>query len=350
MINNYFNPNAYKPDMGGMMMPNAFDMQQDRQTYQQMAGLQRLMTELELRKMQEDEKEGFASRQARRGFETSDYGQRDAVARARTQPGYIAGQMAGEQGGFQQQAAEGRFATETLPGRTNVANMDNGLRMMAGKLGELRQLAAASPMFAQAGYGQWRQSLPEQVRDQFPLTYSPDWVEGRMKVLADTINQRQEMEKTRMTTQSAEKIGKGHNDAARYAADQRLEAAWARTPPGTRDKVETIINKVLGKIMDGQPLTEGEKNAYMAAQQIMMNIRAAGGLPMDQNAVNWNIMNPRTPPPPRPVPAPVAPPAQPGPVPQPSPTPQLAPGAGVTPPPAFRWNPQTRRMEPIGPR
>jgi hypothetical protein len=65
----------------------------------------------------------------------------------------------------------------------------------------------------------------------------------------------------------------------------------------------------------------------------MMNVRAAAGLPMDPNALKQQLLFPGQQPPPRPVPQPVQPipPAQPS-------------GGGAV----GRWNPNTRKVEPLG--
>lgn len=320
-LTDYFNPNAMNPQTGfqpqGPM--GGFHWAQNQQRYADMMGLQRMLVELEERKRREELERGFGAREAQRGQqEAQALRDRDLARAQQRDPQWAQGQINQTVGQGMSTLAAGQTARDTQASTAGLQNANNQFNTLATKLQELRVIASQHPPSAHAGYQDWLRQLPPQLQAQMPRVYSPDAVEAAFKTLSDTVDQRQKMAQIGAQTASAERIGAGHDKASMYGADRRLEAAWARMPAGTQKKVEGIVQQYLEMIMDGKTPTDAQNRAFMAAQQVMMNVRQAAGMPMDANIINWQMMNPGVPPPARPSPQPVPPPlAQPGPTPPP---------------------------------
>jgi hypothetical protein len=263
-------------------------------------------------------------------------------AQAQAEMPYVQDHALGVQGRNRVDQVRGRQAMDTEATGTAATNMGNTIKALEGAARHLEMTAAQSPMFGQAEYQRFREALPEQVRKTFPPNYSPDtpkMIQSLSQMLTNSPQHRGAMELETTRRDSAERVARGNNqtseNVAGINADARMAAAWARIGGGSaaQHKVETIVNQYLQMIMDNKEPTPQQEKAYLAAQQIMMNVRAAAGLPMDPNALKQQLLFPGQQPPPRPVPQPVQPipPAQPS-------------GGGAV----GRWNPNTRKVEPLG--
>lgn len=181
-INNYFNPNSYKPDSGGLMMTNAYDYQVDRQRFQEMADLQKMLAQAELAKQQEDLNEGRPVRQAQRGAQTSGFNLENQMNQFMNPQTMAQGKM----GLFQSQQAAGQTALETMPGNIAQTNAQNRSKTLEDEARTLEVLASQGPLAVNEYYQRFRQGAPSWVG--LPEVYDAS-VPGRLKQIQNAITQ-----------------------------------------------------------------------------------------------------------------------------------------------------------------
>lgn len=226
-------------------------------------------------------------------------------------PGYGTQMGLGDMGDAQTKAASGAYNRDTLASRTQEGNAENLGKAFNLASQHLEQIAAASPMSGQADYSKFLEMVPEQYKQLLPQQYGPEVpklltsISNRLTFNPQT---RGKLAETIMDNASRERIGTGNNTAtvtaAQIAADARMESAWARAGfnSQSKEKVESVIYQYLMKQMDGKGTTPQEDRAFQAAQQIMMNVRAAGA-GADPTAFKGGILG--VPTPTRPTPSPV---------------------------------------------
>lgn len=267
-------------------------------------------------------------------------GLESARARSLATPEMVQGYGEGQQGLWQTQSAKGKLDQGTLQSTMDSSNMGNVSKSLEDAARYLEMNAAASPMFGQAEYQRFRNSLPANIQRSFPDMYTPDipkQIKTLSEMLTNTPKHRGEMALESKRRDSMEAANRYRSDTQYEIALLRMDEAWLRFGGSSaKQKVESVITRYLNKKMDGEKTTPQEDQTFVWAQQIMMNVKAAAGLPMDPNALNWQMMNPGQPAPGRPVPNPVVPSSQP----QPG---QPQPGAGAN--NIRRYNSQTGRIE-----
>jgi hypothetical protein len=204
---------------------------------------------------------------------------------------------------------------ESGAAKTNMENVAASLEA-AGR--QLEMAAANSPLMAQPQWQELRSKLPKQLQGQFPEQYSPDvpkMISQLSKTIMDNPAHRRDMQGRQLTADTATAVGKGHDDASRYGADQRLSAAYARLPSQTRAKLENVLAEIAEKVAKGQA-TPQDRETAMWIQSMMYNIRGASTAnTMDPKMIEIMLLGLQAQN--RGVPAPVAPPG-PQPVPPPS--------------------------------
>lgn len=170
----------------------------------------------------------------------------------------------------------------------------------------------------QAAYDDFIRSIPPDLARHFPKQFNPgvlDHISMIRDKLVNTPSQQAEINKIDRQAQYHSQDVRTTADATMYSADARAEATmFASLQKGigkaNAQKVEAIINRYLSKMMDGGEPTPQETRAFMAAQQILNNYRAAGA-GADPTMFKWNFLNTPSgqpqPAPGRPIPGPVDP-------------------------------------------
>ena len=181
-INNYFNPNSYKPDSGGLMMTNAYDYQVDRQRFQEMSELQKMMAMAELAKQREELEQGLPVRQAQRGAQTSGFNLEQQMNQFMNPQTMAQGKM----GLAQSQQAAGQTALETMPGNIAQTNASNRSKTLEDEARTLEVLASQGPLAVNEYYQRFRQGAPAWVG--LPEVYDAS-VPGRLKQIQNAITQ-----------------------------------------------------------------------------------------------------------------------------------------------------------------
>lgn len=242
----------------------------------------------------------------------------------RNSPEFMKSELAGGIGRNQSAQAEGQFQMDTVGSRTALGNEQNNYQALGTAIQRLAvQNTALPPLAREANYQQFLSTLPVQTRRMMPSNYIPGAMEAMASQLINTPAHRQKIgeieaqgdQHARWATISAE----ASERARKYAADAAERAAWARF--GGREaqqKVESVINQYLMKKFNGKQTTPQQDAVFQAAQQIMYNVRAAGG-GADRNQMMGNMLGVDAS---RQVPTPVAPP-----VPKPDAAIQLTPQA-----------------------
>lgn len=181
-INNYFNPNSYKPDSGGLMMTNAYDYQVDRQRFQEMSDLQKMMAMAELAKQREELEQGLPVRQAQRGAQTSGFNLENQI-NLQMNPQTMA---RGKEGLAQSQQAAGATAMGTLQSGIASTNATNQAKTLEDEARQLEILASQGPLAVNEYYQRFRQGAPAWVG--LPEVYDAS-VPGRLKQIQQAITQ-----------------------------------------------------------------------------------------------------------------------------------------------------------------
>lgn len=318
MLNNYFNPNAVKPQNGyaptGPLGGGQWAADQQQQEYA--LGLQRLLAQDALKKqMMETESYGLDSpvRAAERPAKINKFGLEAMVAKE-SQP--FAGDFAlGERGKARQQQAAGDIAMGTRQSTIDHTNAGNQLGTMERAIQQMEYIAAAQPLEGAGAYKQLYETLPPHLKQYLSPNYdasTPQRLQALSKALQNNVAQRRTMDQVRTQTGSAETIGRERNASNERIADTRafaqIEAAYARMglSKDRVKKLEDMVTQHLLKQAQGIKTSPEEDRAFMAAQQIMMNARAAAGYGIDPQMLRYMMLN-MQPPTPQ-VPGPVAPP------------------------------------------
>jgi hypothetical protein len=239
-------------------------------------------------------------------------------AQAQNTPGYLQQYAEGEAGKAMSFNAKGRGDMATWESGAAKTNMENVAASLEAAGRQLEMAAANSPLMAQPQWQELRSKLPKQLQGQFPEQYSPDvpkMISQLSKTIMDNPAHRRDMQGRQLTADTATAVGKGHDDASRYGADQRLSAAYARLPSQTRAKLENVLAEIAEKVAKGQA-TPQDRETAMWIQSMMYNIRGASTAnTMDPKMIEIMLLGLQAQN--RGVPAPVAPPG-PQPVPPPS--------------------------------
>lgn len=184
-----------------------------------------------------------------------------ATARAGNTPSNIQGLISGQQGAAQSQAAKGSLDTALSPGNIEVGKAEQKNKLSAAKLSDIQN--TVSLYKAQMGsnllqapelYKQMLGHLPEEVRSQFPESFSPKALSGldmMMKSLAQTIPHIQEMEKARA-------LHENQIEVAKIQAKAAVDAASIRSSARVKG-MATLYNEALAKGNDEGIIAAGRQ-------------------------------------------------------------------------------------------
>lgn len=305
MDNNYFNPGSARPtDLG---VPGLAGLQNwyDRQMYDRLMSLQ----EQHMGDLNETYRLDAPVRAAERPAKISGFDLQSAMSRAKNTPENIQTMVGGELGEARTKAAQGYIAERTRESDADVKNYENLGKQMDYAADQMERMGALNPAMGQSEWRNFRSTLPKQVQAQLPENYSPEvpqLLRNYSKAVVNSVaHQRASALQSQKDTEAYRRTDRTAQ-ASEYGADKRLEAAWARAGGNaTKEKVESIIYKSLNKLFNNEELNEQEQRAFMLAQQIQMNVRAAAGIPSDPNALRYDLLFNRQPPP-RPTPKPVS--------------------------------------------
>lgn len=189
-INDYFNPNAARPDMKGAPPGLAgFMMAGDDLQYRKAMELQQLLGHIHSQQQQAElntYNEDAPVRAAKRPADMSKYGLEALMNRGLSTPGNVGAQVAGKVGESQQQAAKGQVAMGTIPGQIAATNAENqgkvseqkvkGMERMTSFLDAnmplLRNAEKEGPLQAEMKYKQVLGEMPPEIRQHMPQSYS----------------------------------------------------------------------------------------------------------------------------------------------------------------------------------
>ena len=185
-----------------------------------------------------------------------------ALARGKT--GIIPQTLEGMVGEAQTKAAGGRVASATVDSDIAVKKSDAKVKITANELSNLATTVSSyhaqmssNPMMAPYLYSQMRESIPENLRAQFPETFTPKVLDGLGKMkqsLSQTIPHLQAMELQKLKEEGDTKRTGMTNQTSKDVAQLRIDA-----------KTKTTVdawNKALGS---------GNEMAIMSTGDIILN-------------------------------------------------------------------------------
>ena len=316
---NYLNPTSINPSFpqqpGGAL--SGYLGYQDRQHFQDVIGLQKLMQAMEVMKQEEELTQGRSARTAERGASEAKNLLAQVMANQQrgSQP-YLDASLAGQIGTNQSLAAKG-FVDQATTGdkvmESRLGAQGSGIEFLNRAIPRIKA-ATTTPLQAQV-YLETLQQMPKEVRGIFPQEYGPQSIpmlEALQKQLVNSPRHAGDMERANAEIAGREKVANIQGRTARDVADTRgiaqYESALARSGIGKEQltQARNIVGKLLEKQMKGEELTDAEKRTFTIAQQIEMQFRAAaGGFDMNQGraqVVAGGTMDPNAP---RPLPTPV---------------------------------------------
>ena len=305
MPSDYFNPGSTRPAPMGLPGLDEMNNYYDRQMYQRFMDLQ----EHKNRALNNEYVADAPVREAARPAAIAKSGLATLLDKGRQAPKMVEATLAGERGDAQTRSAKGfvdQGTQETTRDSKNMKNIGDQIEMAAD---QLEAMGASNPALSQANWKQMRDGMPKQIQGRFPEVYSPE-VPKLLKEFStsvkNNIGQQRTMEAEGQKQTGANKRNQATVDAARYGHELRLEAAWARSGgKEVQKKVEGVVQQYLMMKMNGEKTTPQQDQVFQAAQQIMMNVRAAAGVASDPQSLGYQITQ-GTQPPPRPTPSPVA--------------------------------------------
>ncbi len=266
----------------------------DKSRYDQLMGLQQLMTQTAQQTAAEEFEQGRGMRQAERGSKESNFLLEQMINnQARNTPGYAPAMIGGKMGTAQEQQVKGQVALGTQDSTIGTKNTENLVRGLENASRYMEIAATNNPTMAQAGYMQLLEKLPPQLRQRFPSQYTPE-VPKMLQALSDTIKNspehRRTMEKTRVERDSAEAVGRGNNaatiQAAQIGADSRTAIAQARLQQflsSNKMNFQQFLTQFAQKKAAGQATPQDELMAQMI-EQMMYQARISGTGSVDPNA------------------------------------------------------------------
>lgn len=181
---------------------------QDRQRHEELMSLNALLQQYDLaRKSAELETYNldFPMRGAEREQKISKAGLDTLLNQTQTTPEFATAKARGLMGEFGLNEAKGREALGTVESKIGAENVGNKIKAMEGAIqfldvmeGQLKTIAENDPMGT--NYLQFRNSLPNEIKNQLPSTYNPQIISNieQMKgKLVDSIKQRQTLQAQR---------------------------------------------------------------------------------------------------------------------------------------------------------
>ena len=316
---NYLNPTSINPSFpqqpGGAL--SGYLAYQDRQHFQDVIGLQKLMQVMEAAKQEEELTQGRSARTAERGASEAKNLLAQVMANQQrgSQP-YLDASLAGQIGTNQSLAAKG-FVDQATTGdkvmESRLGAQGSGIEFLNRAIPRIKA-ATTTPLQAQV-YLETLQQMPKEVRGIFPQEYGPQSIpmlEALQKQLVNSPKHAGDMEKTNAEIAGREKVAAGNNAATKYTADTnyeraiesaRFKAENQTTKQNFQNYITTFANEQVAKGV----WTREQANSYV--YQTMINNKIAG-VGEDPVAARRQAVTPDSPPaartpPPEPVVGPI---------------------------------------------
>ena len=302
---NYLNPTAINPSFpqqpGGAL--SGYLGYQDRQHFQDVIGLQKLMQVMEAIKQEEELTQGFGARQSERGASTAKNSLAQLMDTQRqASPDFLSSSLAGQIGTNQSLAAKGDIDRLTVNDKvmeSRLGSQGHAIEFLNRAIPQLKA-AGDTPLAAQT-YMQVLQQMPQSVRGMFPQEYGPTSVpmlEALQKQLMNSPKHQADMEKTNAEIAGREKVGAANNaatlGAARIGANSREEVARLRQDhQNTKQSFQNYITEFAKQQVKEGKWTVEQANSYI--YQTMINNRIAG-TPEDPTRFQREFVSPNSPP------------------------------------------------------
>lgn len=234
MFNDYFNPNAAKPQGGYQPGPatGALDYGRDRATYEQMMGLQQMLMNEHL-KQQSMQNQAFsnnelASSGARGQAQIAQSGAERGVNLARmANPQYAPSMVRGDIGKANEQEAQGRLAQGTVDSKIDVEKAQGLVKQWDAAAQHLEYAGATSPLAGQKQWDQIRAGLPKGLQDRFSPDYTPDTpkqMRAFVQAAQNNLAERRKLAEIKATGQWHQTVGSEHNTSNERVAQIRADA------------------------------------------------------------------------------------------------------------------------------
>lgn len=295
--NNYFNPNAYKPSSQGMMLENAYDNQMDRQRYEEMAGLQKLLTAYDLAKQHEELTQGYGQRQAERGSKTSGFQLDEALNRgSMSNPDYVPTMVRGKMGEAQSKEAKGRVDLGTADTQITATNESNRGKTLEDVARRFEILSAGGNLNVAGAYQQFYNTMPAEYKAHFPRQYTPqvpEMLRAMNKAITDNPAHRRDMAKQGSINATQTGIASGHDatqlEIAKLNNQRAIEVAQLRQlVQNNKQNFQQFLTQYAAARAAGKNTPEQDQMAKMIEQ--MMYAAKMAGAPEDPRALPREIL------------------------------------------------------------
>ena len=200
-------------------------------------------------------------------------------AQARGRMGSLPELLAGEVGEAKTKAAQGRVAGATADSDIAVRKSDAQIKISSNELTSLSNMVSSyhaqmtgNPMMAPYLYSQMREAIPENLRSQFPETFTPKVMDGLGKMkqaLSQTIPHLQAMELQRMKEEGDTKrtniSAAATKEAAATRATMRVKTLAAQFNEALAKGNDSGIISSGSQLMMDPEIEEGDKTRIKAA-------------------------------------------------------------------------------------
>lgn len=187
----------------------------------------------------------------------------------RTTPGYLESLLRGDIADSDVRQSKARVDVGTEGARITSTNAKSRLDETKSILGHIDTYAniiagaaAQSPILAQQAWSQMRNTLPQGLKEAFPETYSDQAATGLQRLrekLAYSAEHLSKMDIQAEELASRERIGRGHDDATRYAADRSVD----RAAQSAQSRIPDVMTSIR--------LAKEPRDKYMKAREAAMN-------------------------------------------------------------------------------
>src|SRR5260221_7579765 len=200
MLNDYFNPNASKPQngwqpqgfLGGMGYAQGQMQYEDQMKMQRELTLQHIMQQQMANDVYRQKDLISAGAQGRQATSTADLG--DQVNRASmADPRYAPAMVGGKIGEAQQQESKGRFDMATTDSKIADTKGESMLKQWTTTAQRIEHEMSMNPAYGQSGYSQFLKTLPPELQGKFPEQYSKAHMDEFIKSAENSIAQRQKI-------------------------------------------------------------------------------------------------------------------------------------------------------------
>ena len=280
-----------------MGMENAYDMQMDRQRYEEMAGLQKLLIAYDLAKQHEDLTKGAGQRQAERQSKTSGFQLEDALNRgSMNNPNYVPGMVRGRIGEAQSKEAKGREDIGVVDEKIAAGKAGYRVKSLEDKARQLEMMAAGGNLNVAGAYQRFYDGVPNEYKEFFPKQYTPE-VPNILRQLSATATEnaphRRDMAKQGSINTTQQGIASGHDatnlEIAKLNNQRAIEVAQLRQlVQNNKQNFQQFLTQYAAARAAGKNTPEQDQMAKMIEQ--MMYAAKMAGAPEDPRALPREIL------------------------------------------------------------